>query len=109
MILKYLAEKCSNSNISCIAQSKETFYSLTINNFKGKNIRLKFIDSFRHLSFQLDKLVNYLSANYDHKDTSEETINELKRTFSSMYRYFGDDFLKLLRKGAFPYEYINYQ
>ena len=26
-----------------------------------------------------------------------------------MYRYFGDDFLKLLRKGVFPHEYMNYQ
>ena len=107
LILKHLAEKCNN--ISCIAQSKETFYSLTINNFGGKNIRLKFVDSFRHLPFPLDRLVNYLSANYSHKDTSEETSNKLKQNFLSMYRYFGDGFLKLLRKGVFPYEYMNYK
>ena len=81
LILKYLAEKCNSSNISCIAQSKETFYSLAINSFAGKNIRLKFIDSNKHLTFSLDKLTNYLSSNYNHKDTSKETINKLKQNF----------------------------
>lgn len=54
-MIKRLAEKCKTNQISCIAQSKETFYSLIIHNFDNRNIRLRFIDCSRHLPFSLDR------------------------------------------------------
>ena len=38
---------------------------------------------------------------------SEEEINKLKQKFSSMHQFFGINFLKLLRKAVFPYEYMD--
>ena len=65
-----------------------------IYNFCNKNIRLKFIDSSRHLPFSLDKLTTYLSNRYNPNiDNSEKTINTLKENFLYMYQIFGDDFL----------------
>ena len=64
-MIKRLAEKCKTNQISCIAQSKETFYSLIIHNFDNRNIRLRFIDCSRHLPFSLDRWSNYLSNKYD--------------------------------------------
>ena len=55
LVIKRLAEKCKTNQISCIAQSKETFYSLIIHNFDNRNIRLRFIDCSRHLPFSLDR------------------------------------------------------
>ena len=109
LIIKHLAKKCSTSNVSCVAHSKETFLTFSINNFNNTNIRLKFIDSIKHLPYPLEKLVNYLSNNYKLTETSQETINALTQKFSSLYQTFNNDFLKLLRKGVFPYDYMDEQ
>ena len=108
LIIKHIAKQCKSNLISSIAHNKETFYSLIIHNFCDKKIRLKFIDSCRHLAFSLDKLTNYLSNKYNHNEyNSKETIKTLKEKFLSMYQYSGDDFLQLLRKGVFCYEYMD--
>ena len=108
LLIKHIANQCKSNLIKCIAHNKETLYSLMIYNFCNKRIKLKFIDSSRHLLFSLDKLTNYLSNKYGNDShNSEETINTLKQNFLSMYQYFGDDFLYLLRKGVFCYEYMD--
>ena len=48
--------------------------------FCDKKIKLKFIDSSRHLPFSLHKLTNYLSNKYgNNHDNSEEAITTLKK------------------------------
>ena len=63
LIIKHIANQCKSNLIKCIAHNKETFYSLMIykNNifFCDKKIKLKFIDSSRHLPFSLHKLIIY--------------------------------------------------
>ena len=44
LIIAYLAEKCSNSNISCISNSMETFLTFSIHNFDNSIITLRYID-----------------------------------------------------------------
>ena len=60
LIIGYLASKCSKSYIICIAHSMETFLTFSINTFNGTKIKVKFIDSFKHLPYPVDSLVNYL-------------------------------------------------
>ena len=67
LIISYLAEKCPNSNISCISNNMETFLTFSINNFNNTIITLRFIDTHQHLSLSLGVLVKIL-LNKD-KDT----------------------------------------
>ena len=80
----------------------ETFLTFSINTFNGTKIKVKFIDSFKHLPYPVDSLVNYL-FNKDKK------IDQIKQKFSSLFQHFGDDAIKLLRKGAYPYDYMDKQ
>ena len=99
LITAFLAEKCFNSNISCIAHSMETFFTFSIINFNGTGINLRFIDLHKHLTYPLDSLVNYLF----NKDTN---IQSIKNKFPSLFQHFKDDAKKLLRKGVYPYDYM---
>ena len=91
--------------------------------------RLKFIDSFRFLSASLSSLVDNLSEIYkkecgliglknnelyikSKKCTNElyESINRLIKKFHNTYRFFNEDvhnFVLLLKKGVYPYEYMD--
>ena len=95
LIIEYLASKCTHSIISCIAHSMETFLTFSITNFNGTGINLRFIDSYKHLTYPLDSLVNYLL----NKDTN---IQSIKTKFSSLFQHLNDKAIKLLRKGVFP-------
>ena len=75
LIIEYLANKCTHSNINCIAHSLETFLTFPITNFNGTGINLRFIDSYKHLTYPLDSLANYLL----NKDTN---IQSIKTNFS---------------------------
>ena len=97
IIITHLAEKCSNSNISCISNSLKTFLIFSINNFDNTMITLRFIDSYKHLSSSLDVLVR----SFLNKD---KNIDLIKNEFPSLFQYFDDKVLKLLRKGVYPYD-----
>lgn len=60
-----------------------------------KNIKLRFIDSFKFLASSLDKLASFLTP---------DKLSILKSEFQNLS---ADDFLLLTRKGVFPYEYID--
>ena len=100
LIIEYLASKCTHSSISCIAHSMETFLTFSITNFNGTGINLRFIDSYKHLTYPVDSLVNYLL----NKDTN---IQSIKTKFSSLFQHFNDKAVKLLRKGIFPNDYMD--
>ena len=60
-------------------------------------ITLRFIDSYKHLSSSLDVLVR----SFLNKD---KNIDLIKNEFPSLFQYFDDKALKLLRKGVYPYD-----
>ena len=78
----------------------ETFLIFSINNFNNTIITLRFIDSYRHLSSSLDVLVKSVLS-------KETDINLIKNKFLSLFQYFDDKALKLLRKGVYPYDYMD--
>ena len=78
----------------------ETFLTFSVTNFNGTGINLRFIDSYKHLTYPLDNLVNYLF----NKDTN---IQSIKTKFSSLFQHFNDKAVKLLRKSVFPYDYMD--
>ena len=78
----------------------ETFLIFSINNFNNTIITLRFIDSYRHLSSSLDVLVKSVLS-------KETDINLIKNKFLSLFQYFDDKALKLLRKGLYPYDYMD--
>ena len=106
-IINYLAKKCSRSNVSCVGHSKETFPTFTINRFNNTNIRVKFIDSIKHLPSAFERLVNYLSNHSKPTEISQEAINTLKQKFSFLRQAYSNEFLKQLRKVVFPYDYMD--
>ena len=90
-------------NIDCIPNNEERYISFTKNievgsymNYKGetkpKYHKIRFIDSFKFMSTSLDSLVNNLP---------EEAFNNLKRY------YTGDELSLVMRKGVYPYEYMD--
>ena len=78
----------------------QTFLTFSINSFDNTTINLRFIDSYTHLSTSLDGIVKSLL----NKDTD---INSIKKRFPFLFQYFHDKSLKLLRKGVYPYDYID--
>ena len=100
LIISYLAEKCTHSNISCIAHSIQKFLTFSITNFNNSGMNLKFIDSCKHLTSSLDGLVNSLL----NKDTNVQSI---KSKFSLLFQNFKYDAMKLLRKGVYTYDYMD--
>ena len=81
LIIEYLASKCTHSIISCIAHSMETFLTFSITNFNGTGNNLRFIDSYKHLTYPLDSLVNYLF-------NKDRNIQLIKTKFSSLLQHF---------------------
>ena len=77
-----------------------TFLTFSVTNFNGTGINLRFIDSYKHLTYPLYNLVNYLF----NKDTN---IQSIKTKLSSLFQHFNDKAVKLLRKSVFPYDYMD--
>ena len=98
--LANIANKYSHSNINCIAHSMETFFTFSMTTFNGPGINIRFIDSYKHLTYPLDCLVNYLF----NQDTN---IQSIKTKFSSLFQHFNHKAVKLLRKGVHPYDHMD--
>ena len=79
-------------NLTVLAQNSEKFKSVTIG-------PVRFIDSLAHMNSSLANLVENL------KNTGQDT----HQVFQHMSREFpcADKFEMLLRKGTFPYQYLN--
>jgi hypothetical protein len=90
LIIQGLTEEYNK--IKCIPLNPEKYLSFDI----GK---LKFIDSFSFMATSLEKLVENLPK----KDLSKTFIN-MKQGFST---YNDEDFSLLVRKGVYPYDYMN--
>ena len=102
LFIKELAKH--TTNINGIAKNTENYISFSVKvevdryvdiagNEKIKEMELRFIDSFKFMSSSLDSLVNYL-AKGGHNFTGFENYNSEQREL-------------LIRKGVYPYEYMN--
>ena len=72
--------------------------------------KIKFIDTLRFMRCSLSGLVDNLSEIKDNKCLDKEIINKSSKNFSNTYRFYNGDinkFIILLRKGVYPYEYID--
>ena len=72
---------------------------------RPETYRLKFIDSYRFMASKLENLVTNLAE--PHKKLS---IDILKQRFPNTYQLCNnniDKFKLLLRKGVYPYEYMD--
>ena len=78
----------------------ETFLTFSITSFNNTGINLRFINSYKHLTSSLHGLVNRLL-------NKNSNIESIKAKFSSLFQYFEDDAIKLLRKGVFRYDYMD--
>ena len=100
LVIEYLANKCCHSNINCIAHSMETILTFSITNFNATGINLRFNDSYKHLTYPLEIFINYLF----NKDTN---IQSRKKKFSLLIKHFNIKSVTLLRRGVFPYDYMD--
>ena len=102
LFIRELAKDTSHMGV--IAKNVEDYISFSIKvevdkyinkegNEKSKEIELRFIDSFKSMSSSLDFLVNNL-AKGDHKFWGFEEYSDKQREL-------------LIRKGIYPYEYMN--
>ena len=74
----------AKGNILCIANNAEKYITFTVG-------QLKFIDSFKFMASSLEKLVSSTD----------------KSNFKITKREFGSKTDLILRKGVYPYEYID--
>ncbi|KAK5650776.1 hypothetical protein RI129_001805 [Pyrocoelia pectoralis] len=79
-------------HVSLLPVNKERYISFT-KVVEGTKIRFRFIDSFRFMSTSIEKLCNYLEND--------------KKIITRANCRNDDEFSLLIRKGVFPYEYID--
>ena len=86
------------SNLNVLAQNSEQFKTMSLG-------RIRFIDSFLHLPSSLCQLVKNLAAEV------KQDIIQAKKVFHHLASEFGylndEDFSLLLRKGVFPYTWLD--
>ena len=132
-IIKYLARKFKG-NFTCLGENTEKYIIFSVpikkvingdndndndnnndnnnnnNNNKAKTItyRMKFIDSYRFLQSSLSTLTDNLSEiNNMNLGISRNTlVQKFYNTYQLCENYF-DKFNLLLRKGVYPYEYMD--
>ena len=109
-IIKQLAKEFKG-NFDCLGEDTEKYITFSVPNKKeldnDKTViyKPKFIDSFRFMSASLSSLVDNLS-----EINKKESVNELIEKFPNTYRFCNGDLNKfslLLRKGVYPYEYMD--
>ena len=125
-IINQLAEEFKGK-LNCIGGNMVKNITLSVPFKKecddGKTIayKLRFIDSFRFMSTALTELVDNMSGNFNSIELKscaennrceecEKTIEGLVKKFPSIYEFCDGDlnkFILLLRKGVYPYEYID--
>ena len=94
-------KKRNFSNIDIIAQNFEKYMTIKFANFR-------IIDSFAFLSSSLDSLSSNMNP-YEESNTEKENINTLRMIYKHTSNHFKNDeqFLKVIKKGVYPYEYID--
>ncbi|XP_070160604.1 uncharacterized protein [Polyergus mexicanus] len=100
-IIKDVANAFPGS-VEVLPITKETYISFTKNvedawdeGWFGRRLKLRFVDSFKFLSANLEKLASYLDK------------SELRIARSEFSDLSDADFELLARKGVFPYEYVD--
>ena len=118
-IIKTLAEEFEGE-FECLGENTEKYITFSVpinkkitkkyengnNNIKTISYKIKFIDSYRFMSTSLSKLVDNLSEGLHEKDFNKE----LTQRFANIYAFCNGDlnkFILLLRKGVYPYEYMD--
>ena len=113
LIIKQISKEF-NEYFTCTGENTEKYISFSMNVVKKdtsnkkkrpETYRLKFIDSYRVMASKLENLVTNLVE--PHKKLS---IDILKQRFPNTYRLCNnniDKFKLLLRKGVYPYEYMD--
>ena len=113
LIIKQIS-KDFKGYFTCTGENTEKYISFSMNMIKKdtnnkkkrpETYRLKFIDSYRFMASKLENLVTNLVE--PHKKLS---IDILKQRFPNTYRLCNnniDKFKLLLRKGVYPYEYMD--
>lgn len=96
LFIKELSRNCDGP-MDVIAQNKEKYISFSqsvkVNDDPKVNIKLRFVDSFKFMSYGLDKLA---------KDMKPSDFVEIKKVFVEQ-----EDIQYAIRKGIFPYEYVD--
>ena len=113
-LIKQLAKEFKGY-FNCIGENTEKYISFSITTIKKSDkvskrkkpeaFSLRFIDSYRFMQCSLADLVNNLS-----EPGKNISINVLKERFYNTYQLCGNNIEKfklLLRKGVYPYEYID--
>ena len=121
-------------NFECLGENTEKYITFSVpikKKFENKDLeityKIKFIDSYRFMASSLSKLVDNLSegSNLDYIKIKNEKLilechnckqrykkkfnKELIKRFASTYNFCNNDlnkFILLLRKGVYPYKYM---
>ena len=121
-------------NFECLGENTEKYITFSVpikKKFENKDLeityKVKFIDSYRFMASSLSKLVDNLSegSNLDYIKIKNEKLilechnckqrykkkfnKELIKRFASTYNFCNNDlnkFILLLRKGVYPYKYM---
>ena len=119
-IIKELVKEFQG-NFECLGENTEKYITFSVpikKRIENKDMdityKIKFINSFRFMATSLSKLVDNLTEDIhgdNYKKNYEKEINkELIERFASTYKFCNNDlnkFVMLLRKGVYPYEYMD--
>ena len=111
-------------NFECLGENTEKYITFSVpikKKIENKDIeityKIKFIDSYRLMASLLSKLINNLSEGIHNNKCSnckqlykKKFNKELIKRFASTYSFCDNDlnkFMLLLRKGVYPYEYMD--
>ena len=118
-IIRQLAKEFEG-NFECLGENTEKYITLSVpikkEHVNGKTTiyKLKFFDSLRfmqnslaHLVYNLSEIDNKITVSESDKKISQETL--IKNFFNThqLCNNFNFNFNLLLRKGVYPYEYID--